>query len=71
MNLSHLQEFLADRGIYKTGNKDTLVTNTCNASKINLEISAADCIEEKNEVEVHLQSKLVLKNRLVLLLLSK
>ena len=26
-NLSHLQEFLADRGINKTGNKDTLVTN--------------------------------------------
>ena len=26
-NLSHLQEFLADRGINKTGNKDALVTN--------------------------------------------
>ena len=26
-NLSHLQEFLVDRGINKTGNKDTLVTN--------------------------------------------
>ena len=30
-NLSHLQEFLADRGINKTGNKDTLVTNAYNA----------------------------------------
>ena len=32
---------------------------------MNLEISATDYIEEKNEVEVHLQSKLVLENGLV------
>ena len=30
-NLSYLQEFLADRGITKTGNKDILVTNAYNA----------------------------------------
>ena len=30
-NLSYLQEFLADRGITKTGNKDVLVTNAHNA----------------------------------------
>ena len=41
-NLSHLQEFLADRGINKTGNKVTLVTNAYNAYKMNLEISATD-----------------------------
>ena len=64
-NLSHLQEFLADRGINKTGSKGTLVTNAYNTYKMNLEISATDYIEEKNEVEVHLQSKLVLENGLV------
>ena len=64
-NLSHLQEFLAGRGINKTGNKDTLVTNAYNAYKMNLDISATDCIEEKNEVELNLQSKLVLENELV------
>ena len=41
-NLSHFQEFLADRGINKTGNKVTLVTNAYNAYKMNLEISATD-----------------------------
>ena len=61
-NLSHLQEFLAaDRGINKTGNKDTLVTNAYNAYKMNL---ATDYIEEKSEVELNLQSKLVLENGL-------
>ena len=35
-NLSYLQEFLADRGINKTGNKDTLETNAYNAYKMNL-----------------------------------
>ena len=43
--LSHLQEYLADRGINKTWNKDTLVTNTYNAYKMNFEISATDYIE--------------------------
>ena len=64
-NLSHLQEFLADRGINKTRNKDTLVTNAYNAYKKNLEISATDYIEEKNDVGLNLQSKLVLENGLV------
>ena len=32
---------------------------------MNLEISVTDYIEEKNEVELNLQSKLVLGNRLV------
>ena len=64
-NLSHLQKFLADRGINKTGNKDTLITNAYNAYKMNLEISATDYIEEKNEVELNLQSNLVLENGLV------
>ena len=64
-NPSHLQEFLADRGISTTGNKDTLVANAYNAYKMNLEISATDYIEEKNEVELNLQSKLVLENVLV------
>ena len=32
---------------------------------MNLEISATDYIEEKNEVELNLQSKLVLENGLV------
>ena len=56
-NLSHLQEFLADRGINKTENKDTLVTNAYNALKMNLEISATDYNEEKNEVELKRTSK--------------
>ena len=64
-NLSHVQEFLADRDIYKTGNKDNLVANSYNAYKMNIEISAKDYIEEKNEVELNLQSKLVLGNGLV------
>ena len=64
-NLSHLQQFLAGRGINKTGNKDTLVTNAYNAYTMNLDTSATDCIEEKNEVELNLQSKLVLENELV------
>ena len=59
-NLSHLQKFLADRGINKTGNKDTLVASACNAYKMKLEI-----IKEKNEVELNLQTKLVLENGLV------
>ena len=64
-NLSHLQEFLAaDRGINKTENKDTLVTNAYNAYKMNLEISGTDYTEEKSEVELNLQSKLVLENGL-------
>ena len=61
-NPSHLQKFLADRGISTTGNKDTLVTNAYNAYKMNL---ATDYIEEKSEVELNLQSKLVLENGLV------
>ena len=64
-NLSHNQEFLADRGINKTENKDTLVTNAYNAYKMNLEISGTDYTEEKNELELNLQSKLVLENGLV------
>ena len=44
-NLSHLQEFLANRGVNKTGNKDTLVANTYNTYKMNLEISATDYTE--------------------------
>ena len=59
-NLSHLQKFLAGRGINKTGNKDTLVASACNAYKMKLEI-----IKEKNEVELNLQTKLVLENGLV------
>ena len=50
-NLSHIQEFVADRGIYKSGYKDTLVTNSYNAYKMNLEISVTDYMEENNEVE--------------------
>ena len=50
-NLTHILEFLADWGINKTGNKDTLVTNAYNVCKMNLEISATDYIEEKNEVD--------------------
>ena len=64
-NLSHLRKFLADRSINKTGNKDTLITNAYNAYKMNIEISATDYIEEKNEVELNLQSNLVLENGLV------
>ena len=64
-NLSQLQEFLADHGINKTGNKDTLVTNAYNAYKMNLDISATDYTEESNEVKLNLQSKLVLENGLV------
>ena len=64
-NLSHLQEFLADCGINKTGNKDTLVTNAYNAYEMDLEISATDYIEGKNKVELNLQSKLVLESGLV------
>ena len=36
--------------------------NSCNSYKMNLEISAKDCIEEKNEVGLNFQSKLVLEN---------
>ena len=46
-NLSHLQEFLADHGINKTGNKDILVTNGYNAYKMNLEISATQTTLKK------------------------
>ena len=48
-NLSDLQGFLADRDI----------------NKMNLKISATAYIEEKNEVELNFQSKLVLENGLV------
>ena len=68
LNRSHLQELLADRGINKTGSKDTLITNAYHAYKMNLEISAIDYTEEKNEVEPNLQSELVLGNRLESLL---
>ena len=63
-NRSHLQKLLVDRGINKTGNKDTLITNAYNAYKVNLEISAIDCTKEKNEVQPNLQSELVLGNGL-------
>ena len=33
-----------------------------NSYNMNLEISATDCIEEKNEVNLNFQSKLVLEN---------
>ena len=64
-NLSHLQEFLTDHGINKTKHKDNLVTNAYNACKMNLQISATDYTEEKNGVELNLQSKLDLKNGLL------
>ena len=49
--LAAFQEFLADCGINKTENKDTLVTNAYNACKMNPEISATDYIEEQNDVD--------------------
>ena len=59
-NLSNLQGCLADRGIINYRNKYTLVTNPYSAYKMNLEISVTEYMEEKNKVEMNLQSKLVL-----------
>ena len=63
---------MADRGINKTRNFRhfsykckqclQLVTNVNNAYKMNVEISVTDYVEEKNDVEMNLQSKLVLEN---------
>ena len=64
-NLSHLQEFLADRSINKTGDKDTVVRNSYKAYKMNFKIRVTEYMEEKNEVEMNLQSTLVLENELV------
>ena len=63
--VSHLQEFLGDRDINRTGNKDTLVNNAYSAYKLDLGITATDIIEEKNEIELNHKAKLLLENGLV------
>ena len=64
-NISQLQDFLADRGINKTGNKDILVTNVYSAYKMNLKVTATDFLEENNEIRVNHEEKLVVENGLI------
>ena len=63
---SYLQEYLADRSIKKTGNKDVLVKNAYGAYCLNLPVSATD-LEEQEEIKKNYKEKLILENGLVTL----
>ena len=64
---SYLQEYLADRSISKTGNKDVLVKNAYGAYCLNLPVTATDYLEEQEETKKNYKEKLLLENGLVTL----
>ena len=64
---SYLQEYLADRSINKTGNKDVLVKNGYGAYCLNLPVTATDYLEEQEEIKKNYKEKLILENGLVTL----
>ena len=64
---SHLQVYLANRSINKTGNKDVLVKNAYGAYCLNLPVIATEHLEEKEEIEKNYKEKLILENGLVTL----
>ena len=67
MENSYLQEYLADRSINKTGNKDLLVKNAYGAYCINLPVASTGYLEEQEEIEKNYKEKLISENALVAL----
>ncbi|XP_057297429.1 uncharacterized protein LOC130629386 [Hydractinia symbiolongicarpus] len=63
--MSHLQEFLGDRNINRTGNKCRLVENAFAAYKLNLAVSATNIQEEKEQIKRDVSAKLLLENGLM------
>ena len=64
---SYLQEYLANRSINKTGNKDVLVKNAYRAYCLNLPVTAIGYLEEQEEIKKNYKEKLILENGLVTL----
>ena len=62
-----LQEYLADRGINKSGNKSKLVENVFGTYKMNLPIVQTDAAQESKLVKEDRSSKRVIENGLVTL----
>ena len=56
-----LQEYLADRYINKTGNKNKLVENAYGAYSMGLEVTASDVQEELAEIARDVHNKLLLE----------
>ena len=65
--ISYLQEYLADRSVNKTGNKEVLVKNAYGASCLNLPVTASEYLEEQEEIKKNYKQKLILENGLVIL----
>ena len=60
--VSYLQEYLASRGINKSGNKEVLINNAYNTYKLGLEETVTDFVEEQNDVKRNHLEKLIIGN---------
>ena len=58
--VSYLQEYLASRGINKSGNKEVLINNAYNTYKLGLEETVTDFVEEQNDVKRNHLEKLIM-----------
>ena len=56
----YLQEYLASRGINKSGNKEVLINNAYNTYKLGLEETVTDFVEEQNDVKRNHLEKLIM-----------
>lgn len=64
-NMHKLQDFLGDRGINRTGNKQTLVRNALGAYNMNLPITETDVKEELDEVKNDTKNKLFVEGGMI------
>ena len=64
---SYLHEYLPDRSINKTGNKDVLVKNVYGAYCLNLPVTVTDYLEKLEEIKKNYKEKLISENGLVTL----
>ena len=60
--VSYLQEYLASRGINKSGNKEVLINNAYNTYKLGLEETVTDFVEEQNDVKRNHLKELIIGN---------
>ena len=58
--IPYLEEFLASRGINRTGTKEMLVRNCFSAYELELEETITDLLQEQNEVMKNHLDKLVI-----------
>lgn len=65
--VAQLQDFLADRGINKSGNKQKLIENVFGTFQMNLPIVQTDAAQELQIIKNERSSKLVIENGLVIL----